>query len=118
MHIILKFSNIYNNDLYNQTNGLRYLSDKYYSNGIVYREPSNTSLIYSHYDNGWYPISGNEPDHPCRGYSGIMISLHNFTDGNYVFIKLLILINSYTYVLSQDHAGNILNGGFKRLSLV
>lgn len=100
-----------------QKKRLKYVSDTYYSNGIVYREQTNTSLIYSHYDNGWYPISGNEPDHPCRGYGGIMISLHS-TDSNYIFIKLLILMNSYTYVLSQDHEGNILNGGFRRLSLV
>ena len=109
-------TNNYYNDLYNQNNGLKHLSDKFYANGIVYREPSNTSLIYSHYDNGWYPISGNEPDHPCKGYGGIMITFHA-TGSNYVYIKLLILINCFTYIMSQDNSGKILSA-FQRLSLV
>ena len=105
-----------NNDLNDPKKGLKFISDKYYSNGIVYREQNNTSLIYSHYDNGWYPISGNEPDHPCKGYGGIMITFHA-TGSKYVYIKLLILINNFIYVMSQDNSGNILSN-FHRLSLV
>lgn len=100
-----------------QKKGLKSISDKYYNNGIVYREQSDTSLIYSHYHNGWYPISGYEVDHPCRGYSGIMISLHDPNSTSYVYIKLLFLINAYAYILTQDREGNILCGGFRRISI-
>ena len=109
--------NIYNNDLYDQNNGLKHLSDKYFKGGIVFREANDTSLVYSHYDIGWYPISGNEPDHPCRGYAGAMMTFHG-NGNNYVFIKLLFLINNYCYILAQDHSGKILNGGFRRFSVI
>lgn len=45
-----------------------------------------------------------------------MITFHA-TGSKYVYIKLLILINNFIYVMSQDNSGNILSN-FHRLSLV
>lgn len=71
------------------------------------RSTDNNNLVYGCYSNGIYVVEGNETGHPCTGYGGFMISFHG-TQSRYVYVKLLVLMNSYIYVMSQNNSGKVL----------
>lgn len=68
---------------------------------------TDNNLVYGCYANGIYVVGGAETGHPCTGYGGFMISFHG-TQSGYVYVKLLVLMNSYIYVMSQNNSGKVL----------
>lgn len=73
---------------------------------------ANKNLVYSNYDFGIYYVAGDEEGLPIKGYSGFMITIKFL---NSRIVKILFLINTYTYVLGQDNDGTVL-GGWTRLN--
>lgn len=73
---------------------------------------ANKNLVYSNYDFGIYYVTGDEEGLPLKGYSGFMITIKFL---NSRMVKILILINTYTYVLGQETDGTVI-GGWTRLN--
>lgn len=67
---------------------------------------SYANCVYGNYNFGIYYVAGSEEGLPLTGYAGFLITLKWTTSR---IIKILFLVNAYTYVMSQENDGTVVN---------
>lgn len=67
---------------------------------------SEANCIYGDYNFGIYFVTGSEEGLPIAGYAGFLITLRWSTSR---MVKVLFLVNAYTYVMSQENDGTVVS---------
>lgn len=67
---------------------------------------SDTNCVYGNYNFGIYFVDGSEEGLPLTGYSGFLITLRWTTSR---MVKVLFLVNAYTYVMAQENDGTVVS---------
>lgn len=67
---------------------------------------SDTNCVYGNYNFGIYFVDGSEEGLPLTGYSGFLITLRWTTSR---MVKVLFLVNAYTYVMAQENDGMVVS---------
>lgn len=65
---------------------------------------SDENCVYGNYNFGIYYVSGTETGLPLAEYAGFIVSLRWTTSR---IIKVLFLVNSYVYMMSQENDGTV-----------
>lgn len=67
---------------------------------------SSTNCVYGNYNLGIYFVEGSEEGLPLTGYAGFLITLRWTTSR---IVKILFLVNAYTYIMSQENDGTVVS---------
>ena len=67
---------------------------------------SNENCVYGNYNFGIFFVKGSEDGLPLTGYAGFIITLRWTTSR---IVKVLILVNGYTYIMSQENDGTVVS---------
>lgn len=67
---------------------------------------SDSNCVYGSYNFGIYFIAGSESGLPLTGYAGFLVTLRWTTSR---IVKILFLVNAYTYVMSQENNGTVVS---------
>ena len=73
---------------------------------------TSTNVVYGCYGTGIYYISGTEGGLPLSNYSGFMIVANNGLN----IVKVLFLMNTYCYTMSQSSSDGTVVVGWTRFS--
>lgn len=68
---------------------------------------SDSNCVYGSYNFGIYFVTGSETGLPLTGYAGFLVTLRWKTSR---IVKILFLVNAYTYVMSQENNGTVVSG--------
>lgn len=67
---------------------------------------SSANCVYGNYNFGVYFVEGSEEGLPLTGYAGFLITLRWTTSR---IVKILFLVNAYTYIMSQENDGTVVS---------
>lgn len=67
---------------------------------------SSANCVYGNYNFGIYFVEGSEVGLPLTGYTGFLITLRWTTSR---IVKILFLVNAYTYIMSQENDGTVVS---------
>lgn len=71
-----------------------------FANNTFIRKGTTDNITYGCYQIGVYSVPSNVLGHPLPGYSGFMLVMGDTSISR--IVKVLFLINSYTYIMSQE----------------